>query len=259
MTGDTTNPGFPAALGGESPKGIFARHGWAVLTISAVTVTVELGVYLLAMACGAGPRNATLAGIVTIAVWLALAGPAMSAGGRSAIGVLIRGVVVADASAITLVALWGAGPYITLGAAARIYCTCAGMALFAASAVTCARSVAGRCAAAVAGAAVLSTAMATPLWIGGLLRSVDHATSQTIAAWALYINPVYSMASGVAKSTGFVWHQEPVMYGITRIGDIAAAPPVPWYSAPVIYGGAAGVLGAISLMRRRRADLPTDA
>ncbi len=259
MVSNTTNPGFPTALGREPAKGVFARHGWAVLTISAVTVAVELGVYLLAMACGAGPRNATLAGIMTIAVWLALAGPAMAASGRSAFGMLLRGGIVADASAITLMVLWRAGPYVTLGAGAKIYCTCAAMALLAVAAVACARSVAGRCAAAVVTAGVLSTAMATPLWIGGLLRSAAHATSQTIAAWALYINPVYSMASAAAKSTGFVWHHEPVMYGITRIGDFAAAPPVPWYSAAMIYGAGACVLGAINLMRRRREEPPTDA
>ena len=99
---------------------------------------------------------------------------------------------------------------------------------------------------------VLLAALATPFWIGGTLAAAGELTAGHVVAAAVYANPFYAVTSAVVHQTQFVWHQAPWMYRITRIGDYAAPPPVPWYSAAVLYGSLAAVLAAAQVLRPRR-------
>jgi hypothetical protein len=45
----------------------------------------------------------------------------------------------------------------------------------------------------------------------------------------------------------FAWHQQPVLYGITRLGDFRAPPPVQWYTAPLLWGACAAFFAMIRL------------
>jgi len=234
---------------------LLVRDGWPAAGLAAATVAVELGVYGLGRAGGAGPLGATLATLAAAAVWAAVAAPICAAGARTALGALLRGCVVADASAVTLLTLWriaadGQGrPYLTLPAAVKVYLILAAMALAAVAAVRCARTRAGRAAMAVLAAAVGMAALATPLWVNGLLAWAPRQYADTLAAWAVLANPFYSITSAVAERTGFTWHSAPILYGITRIGDSVAPPPAAWYAAAWRYAVVAAILAAVAWFR----------
>jgi len=231
---------------------LLARDGWAVLAAGAVTVAAELGVLLIGRAGGASPRAAVLAALATMTLWVALSAPALAAGGRSGLSALLRGGIVVDASAVTLLILWLTTPYVTLVAALQIYCILAAVALACIAAVRCFRRPLGQAAAAVAAATVLAGALATGFWTGGLLRAAGGAALRPAVTAAVVVNPFYSILSAVAEEVRFVWHQAPVMYRLTRIGDYAAPPPVHWTTAVVVYGALAGMLAAAHLLRRAR-------
>jgi len=231
--------------------GVLRRDGPAAAAAAIATIAVELGIYLLGRACGAGARNSALAALATGTVWTAVASGVLAGGGKNSLGALLRGGIVADASAVVLVVLWLSVPQMTLPAALKVYCIYAAMALAAVAAVTSARSPAGRYTMAVAAAMIMFASLTTPLWIGGLLAEADQQTAQNIVAWAAYANPFYCVTAAVEQMR-FVWHRAPLMYHITRIGDSAAPPPVPWFAAAAIYACLAVMLAAVSLLRRRR-------
>lgn len=237
-------------------RDVLARDGPAVLVAAAITLAVELGVFFLARAAGTDRRNAVLATLATVVLWVALAAPAFACSGRTTFSALLRGGIVADASAVALLVLWLATPYVTFLAAVEIYCILAAVALATAAAVLTVRPGTGRTVAAVVAASILVLALASPFWIGGLLQETHGEAKQAVVTWAVAANPFYSILSAVVDETAFVWHLAPVMYRITRIGDYAAPPPIPWYSAVVVYGILALMLAATHLLRRRPQPAP---
>ena len=223
------------------------------LAVAAVaTLAVHLGLYAAARAGGVDQRSAVLATLAAATLTAVLAGPLLAATGRTGISSVLRGAVVADVSGVTAVMLWLLTPYVGFVAAAKIYCTFAALAVFSIAAATCPSAPQWRCVAAVATTLCLLGALASPFWIGGPLKAADADTAGTIVAAAVYANPFYSITSAVADRTRFVWHQGPIMYGMTRIGDYALPPPVPWYAASLTYGPLAAVLAASHLLRPRR-------
>jgi len=245
MNADEPNDSGPP---GGTP-GILRRNGWALLAATAVTIGVELGMYWLAMGLGVGARQAVLATLAVSVLWVALAAGALAAGSDGGWGMLLRGGIVADASAVSLAVLAVASPYVTLLAAAQVYCTLAAMALFSTAVVACAAGRGARLTAAAATAVVLMAALSTPLWIGGALRA-EASVAGPIASTAALVNPFYSVTSAVVEQTHFVWHQARVMYQITWLGDLAAPAPVPWYAAAIVYGVPAALLWGLRRVLR---------
>jgi len=233
-------------------RDVLRRDGPAALTAVAATLIVELGALALALTAGAEWREATLLVLGVSVVWVCLACPALAAGGKGEMSAALRAGIVADASLVALVVLWLAGPHVTFGSVVKVYCTLAVLALFSIAAVRCAASPAGRAAVAVAVSLLLMMALSAPLWTGGLL-SLD-AASGAAGGWVVRVSPAYSIASSVPRA-GFIWHEAPVMYSITWVGDLVPAPPVEWYTASILFGGSALVLSVVAFIRikRRRA------
>lgn len=232
-----------------------------ILAIIALTLAVELGAYFLALGA-TSRRDALLLGLGACTVWVCLAAGPLALGGRSTLGALLRGGSAADASLLSLLVYWaldaGAeGPRLfTFVNVLQVYCTLAAVAIFAVALVLAFAGPVARSAAAVAAGAVLMIALATPLWIGSSLQAAreDQTRRQVIRA-AVYVNPLYSITSPLAPRTQFVWHQAQEMYRLTRIGDYAAPPPVPWYASTLLYGCASGILAMTHLVRGKAKGL----
>ncbi len=234
-------------------RDLLSRDGLAALIAAVTTLGVELGVVVLARSFGVAPRETVLATLAAMTVWVALSVPVLAASGSTAMGALLRGGIVADTSAVTLVVLCIATPsFVTVPAALKIYCILAAVTLACIAAVRCVRSDRARAAVAVVAAVLLCAALATPFWTGGLLQADSHATRQAAVEYAVALNPLYSVFAAVVEQTGFIWHVAPRLYEVTQIGDAAAPPPPEWYSAVVIYGLLACILSATHLIRRPR-------
>jgi len=239
-----------------SAGALIRRDGWAVLCISSATIAVELGVYAIGLAAGASRLGATLACLGATALWVALTAGLFAARGDDALAMLLRGGTVADASAVTLMVLWLDSPFVTLVAAVKIYCTLLAMALLGIAAAGIRRRPAGRYAGAVVSAAVMFAALTTPFWTGGLLAATAGELRQDVVRWAVMVNPFYCITAAVAEQTAFTWHQAPMLYELTRIGDYAAPPPPAWYAAAWRFAAVALILllarAGVSVASRRR-------
>ena len=254
----TGNAGFhtrsqgqtPGADNGRSVRQFLAENGWAAMAAAVATIAVEMGVFAAGLAWRMPRLHAALAALAVCVLWTALAAPVLGAFGRTAMGALLRGGIVADASLAGLLVLWAACDEMTFPAALKIYCILAAMALAGIAATRLARTPAGRCACAVLASAVLLAALASPFWIGGAIHGQTRATAEGAAAAAVYANPFYAATACLTETARLIWHQAPVMYRFTRIGDYAAAPPLLWYPAVVIYLSAAGAMAILAALRR---------
>lgn len=261
---------------------LLRRDGWPSLAAALATMAVELGVFLGALACGADGRQSAIASLAAGVVWVSLAAPALAAGSNSGLGALLRGGIVADASAVLLIVLWLATPQVSFLAAVKIYCIYAALALAGSAAVRCARAPAPRFALAAVASIVFITALASPFWAGGALVAA-HASGSAITNSVFFVsaaaspswpasallatgeidsvivastvvcaNPFYCIWSVLADQMPYAWHQAPVIYRITYLGNYAAVPAAPWYAAVIIYIYVAGILAATNLLRRDR-------
>ncbi len=251
-------PGQARCGDGGSVRQFLAENGWAAALAAVGTIAVEMGVFAAALAWRMPRSHAALATLAACVLWTALAAPVLAAFGRTAMGALLRGGIVADASLASLLVLWAACDEVTFPAALKIYCILAAVALAGIAATRLARTPAGRCACAVAATAILLAALASPFWIGGAIHNQPRATAEGVVAAAVYANPFYAATACLTETTRFVWHQASVMYRITRIGDYAAAPPLLWYPAVAIYLCVAGLLAILAALiggvRRRMSN-----
>ena len=246
-----TEPLPAAREAGGRPAGAagWARW-WPVIVAGAVTAGIELAVFAAAGRAGASQRDAILATLAASVVWVALAGPALAAGPERGIDGLFRGGVVADASAVALLALWLMTGPVTILAAVKIYCILGAMALAAVSIVRCGRSAAGRAGLAVATAVVFMAALASPFWANGLMTAYRGTTQESIVGWCVRMNPMSSIAAAAPKELAFVWHTESVMYNVTVLGEDVPTVQVHWYAAVVIYLIVAGIALGVNLLRK---------
>ncbi len=234
---------------------LLGRDGWPALAAALATMAVELGVFLGALACGVDKRQSVMASLAAGVVWVSLAAPAMAAGSNTHLGALLRGGIVADASAVLLIVLWLATPHVSFLAAVKIYCIYAALALAGIAAVRCARAPSARFALAAVAAIVFIAALASPFWAGGALsaaKASGRIDSGILTSRIVHANPFYCIWSVLADQMPYAWHQAPVMYRITYLGNYAAVPPVTWYAAVIIYICVAGILAATNLLRRKR-------
>jgi len=252
MVSSDSSPGRPPASAGA----LVRREGWVVLGISIATIAVELGVYGGGLAAGTSRLGATLACLAATTLWVALTAGVFAAGGGDALTTLLRGGIVADASAVALLVLWRLSPFVTLIAAVKIYCTLLAMALLGVSAAGLWRRPAGRYAGAAVSAVVMFAALATPFWTGGLLAAATGQLRQDVVRWAVLVNPFYCVTAAVAEQAAFTWHHAPILYTLTRMGDYAAPPPPVWYAAAWRFAAAALVLmltrAAVTAVSNRR-------
>ncbi len=245
------------AVKGAGVKGFFADNAWAVGAAAIATVVVELGVFAVAKAWQMPSLHVALASLAACVLWVVLATPILAASGRTALGALVRGGIVADASCVTVLVLWACCDEITILAALETYCILAAVTLAAVAVTRLARTPAGRYTWAVLASAVMLAVLAGPFWIGGPIRTAPYAVAENTVAAAVYANPFYAVTACLTESSRFVWHQNAVLYRVSRIGDYGSAPPLLWYPAVLIHLSVAGILAAVAALfgavRRRHA------
>jgi len=225
-------------------------HVWAVTVAGIVTVAVELGVFAVAIAGGMSLMHAALAALASCVLWVALATPALAASGRTAMGALFRGGIVADASFVSLLVLWACCDEVTGLGALKIYTVLVALAVAGVAVTRLARTSAGRYIWAMLASTVLLGVLASPFWIGGPIRGAQRETAENLVAAAVYANPFYSATACLTETSRFVWHRSSVMYRITRIGDYASAPPMRWYPAVLVYLVAAGAMACVAVLAK---------
>lgn len=230
-----------------SPPGPWRRHGLAVLPIAAATVGVGAGAFLGARAAGVAPEVAGVLTLFAVTAWIALAAGPAAAGSAGWLGALARAGTAVDASIVALV-LVGArgGGVIGWGAAWRLYVLWLTLALFAALLTRLGRTAAGRAGWALAASALLAVAMGSVFWSGGLLEAQSGPARSNAAAAVLAPNPLSGVATLVGPAVGFRWPQQGgLIYRlrITPLGEDFVTPVLPWWTAAVLWGTAALVLG----------------
>ena len=251
----------PSSLSTGPEPGLLRGELAPGLTIVAVTLVVELGVFFLAVGSDLGPQQSAAAALMAAAVWTALAAPMFGAGARGALRSLIRAGLVADATFAALMVIWvwwnryapqtGQLREMTFTSILEVYCTFAAMTILAAGAVNCSRSVVGRYIVAAIVAACMMLALVSPLWIGGLIVATEGGIRTSVAAMAVLANPFYSITTSLIDSLNYVIQQEPVMYKLTLIGDYVPVSACPWFTATAIYLPLGIILLAVGRARRR--------
>lgn len=257
-------PSGPAGKAAPSIRGLLAENGWAILIAAAATAAVVLGGYGLARAAGAATREALLAALALMTVWVALSSAPLAAGAKSWLAGAIRGAIPADVSLLALLVLAplarhpdGSAAYLSIGGVFKIYCVLAAMAILSIATVCLSSRPAGRRALALAVSLLLAAAVAGPFWINGLLAVLPFESGKTLVAWAVHANPFYSVTGAIVERGRFFWHEWGMMYD--RIGRFTDYPPPPlrWYSSALIYGGLACVVGLCAIVLRRRPAAPS--
>ncbi len=240
-----------------APAGAVRRalrtHGEAMIAVAAATLIVELGVYVVAVAAGAGPLQACLATLAASALWTAIAAPSAAAGADDPLGAFLRAGTVADASAAALAVLALASPVFSAASAVKAWCVLAAVALAAAAALCLARSRAAKAALAVAVGLLLLLRLASPFLAGGAARSPDRPFARSALAAAIYVNPFYAATNTLDVQPNFVWHRDGgLMYSHVEGGFYGAAPPACWYAPVLIDLSTALALGVAAAMFRHR-------
>lgn len=222
---------------------LWRLHGRALLATAAVTVALECGVLAGALGAGLAPPRATMLTLMAATCWVALAAGPLAAGSADWLGAVGRAGVLADASVVVLLALavFGGG---TLGWSEgwRIYLVWASVAMAAASVVRLGGSARSRTALAVGASALAATAMGGLFWSAGLLAALEPSASAAAAEWILAGNPLVGVIESVAPRVDFVWREQPVMYGITRLGQDVLPPRLAWWTPTLLWASLAAAL-----------------
>jgi len=247
----------PSAGGGGMSGRFFARlrrDGPALGVIAVLTVGVEMGIYAGACLCGTGQREAALLMLAASTLWVTLSVPSLSAGGWDGTAALLRGGTVSDMTGICLLLLWAGNEFVSFTAVLKVYCVLLAVAMAATAVGRLGRTRAGRYVWAVAASAVLAAALATPFSVMTPALNIENQdTQRTVMAIAVHVNPFYAITDAVIGEAKFIWHQEGILYDLTKIPEFTPTPAPHWYTAVVIYGLLAGVLAGVMMLRRRRA------
>ena len=228
----------------QAPPSAWRRHAGPVALAAAATLLVGLGCRYGALHAGAGALGADVLALMALTVWIALAAGPLAAGAPDALGSLLRAGILADAAAVVLLVLGLDGATLTWGVGIRLYLLWAGLALAAAGLVRLAARPTGRAAMALAAATAAFVACASLFWSPGLLARLDGPARQaalTVIAWT---NPLLGLSQTLA-ATGFVWTEQPVLYGITRVGQDYLPAPLCWQAAAIFWWALAGLAWAL--------------
>lgn len=255
---DLGSSGHPAKppTGGQSASHAVRPLPGPAITIVAATAAIELGTYALASWGQVPVRNATVAMLVVAAAWVALAAPALAAAGRGFPRTLLWGGLTADATLISLWAVWllqrgSTDSSLTFLQTLELYCVYLAMAGAAASAVAIFRSAWSRATAAAIATIVMLALLAAPLWTGGLVYDSQGPTRQAVVTAVAWLDPLYSIAAAVVDEFHYVVHLEAKMYTLTLLGDYTSAPLCSWYTAAISYTALALLLSGVGLLRCR--------
>lgn len=216
--------------------------GGAMTAVAAITLLLVLGAYFGGVWSGAAPRDAFLASLAVMTVWVVLASPALAMGGA------VHGP--AGASVVCLVVLCFASRYLTAESAARIACILAATSIMSASAVRCAKTRTGKWVMVAVISVGMMLALATPFWTGSLLQSLG-AGRPVLVAGAVYANPFLCVSAAVVEQTRFVWHSSGYLYDWSTLRD-AAPPAMLWFPWPLICLAVTAAFEMIHFFRRSR-------
>ncbi|MFW6066381.1 MAG: hypothetical protein ACOC9S_06125 [Planctomycetota bacterium] len=249
MAPSNSNDNLPTASAWM--RELFRGHGRWVSLAALATVIVQISTAGLAWRMDVPADRLTVGTLAVATLWVALTAGPLAAGAQTALGSILRGGVVVDASIPVLVLLAAAGPVTVLGAI-EVYCILAAVALSAIALVRIAGTAWGRCALATVASVLLFVLLASPVWAGALLTTGGGAARRWVARLVVAVNPFYAVASATAESTGFVWHEAPLMYSLTPLGRHVVAPSPPWYATVVIYACVAAMFAGVAIVRKNR-------
>ncbi len=253
---ENTNSAPPlAGPSRTSLRELLAPDIWAMLGAVVATLAVQWGVFLTGRWSGVSFRDSTIAMLAVTSLWMAFVPGCFAAGGVNNFSGLLRGGIVADTAAVSLLALWVAGRFggleegISLLGAVKIYCVYASVALAGIAVVCLARRPVARAALAVGAGCVFVAALASPLWISAW---VGGTGGSTLVTWAVRINPFYAVSDAVVGEMKFIWDGEGLMYDWSRVGEYAIPSPVGWYETCLLYLGLAACLAIPAVVRHYR-------
>lgn len=244
------------AAGGPS---IWRTDGAATFVASAVTVALELAVFLVTWRI-TGQRDSAL--IVTLAVmllWASLASPALATAGERFWGGGFRGGVVGDSIGLFMLALSAFLPPLTFIAALKIYLIIGMVVLAGITVVGIARTPAGRSSLAVAFGALMMIVLASPVLVSGPLGLLRGPARDRLAIWAVRINPFVAITDALRPEINFVWVRQGVMYRLSPFGEELPMPAVSWLWVPCIFAALAVLAGVVAFIRRRGAPAASPA
>ncbi|MCK5113273.1 MAG: hypothetical protein KAR11_00735 [Phycisphaerae bacterium] len=209
-----------------------------VLSIAAVTILVELGVFVAGRVYGASFERSLLAALGVSVLWCVIAPGPLCVGGRGLMSTFIRGGIIADSTFISMFVLWIIG-YREPGGldfvgVLKIYCICIPLVLMSAGCVAIAKTPVARSVAAVIAVLILCLALTSPLLVNPWI--IDGGEfGQSIAGWAVLVNPFFAVCDAVVEQTGFIWRQGELMYEWSQLGEGIIPPPVSWYQTALLY------------------------
>ncbi len=220
-----------------------------MLIAAGATVAVQLGTYFVADG-GAGIT------LLTGLLWIVVAAPVFSAGGRSVIDALLRAGAVIDASVVVLIVLAASGDAIGPVGAIKIYLIFCSVTLAGCSLVLLGRNIASRHVLAAVAVLLMLVVAAGPFWANGIITSSSKPRREHIAFGIRACNPVFSTIECLAAGSGFIWNERPVLYEYTVLGRDIPARSVSWYVTVGMYSIFALTVGAIAAVRRRERYRP---
>ncbi len=253
--------------GGARPgfwRALWRRDGKGIVAALLLTMAAELGMYAAAIHSDIAPADAVLATLAVMTLLCAIAPPALAAGGRGTFSALLRGGVVADATGLAMLILWGlgpagpSGPVLTLWGVCKMYLVLAAVTLTGVAAVSLPLRPTGRCIAAGVVAVGLVLALASPIWISAWIGTgLERSTQEQAAELAVWVNPFYAVTQAGYEGRPFIWHEWRSMYRWTRLGEYVSPPPISWGATAGLYAALAAVLGTVAVglshWRRRAA------
>ena len=225
------------------------RYILSAFVPAAATLGVGLAVRYGALAAGSPPVRADVLTLMAMTVWIALAAAPLAAGAQRAFGALIRAGVMADIGALGLLVMALTGPVVTWSVAWRTYLLWAGLAVAAAGVVRLADRRLAQAALALAFSAVAFAACASPIWSDGLILHLQGPWRQAAGDSLAAVNPLLGL-SRLLRPIGFVWSEQPVLYGLTRMGQDYAIPAVGWHAPALVWWALAAAAWTACLLRR---------
>lgn len=198
---------------------------------------VTAGLRLNAAGGGDALRQMTLAGCLMLALVLpALAAVAMGAARAPARRKWLGLAVLADLAGLVLViAATGMEGFRVLDALKVYLILTAFCACWFALADVLVR--AGRGMGVVIAGVSAAAMLALPVWVMPVVRAVDAPVQQQMVTATTLLCPVYGVLAAVRETVTLSWHQAPVMYRLSALGqDIPIALPA-WWAPVAVYGG----------------------
>jgi hypothetical protein len=187
--------------------------------------------------------------LMSVTVWLCLAAAPLAAGAADHLGGLFRAGIMADAGVLVLLIVAMTGPGITWSLGWRVYLLWLAVALAAAGVAQLAQTPVARACWAVGFSTIAFAACASLIWSGGLVAYSLAPMREAILAAAAAVNPLLGL-SQLLRPQGFIWMEQPVMYGLTRVGQDYPAPAIAWHVTVSIWGVVALAAWTTILARR---------